>query len=318
MTGKMKILIGYDGSDSAEAALRDLRRAGLPKDCEAVVMTVADVFQPRPIKEVDYIFPMYVPAGVQRAHEHAAKAVAQARDLAERGKVQVTRLFPNWQVSAEACADSPAGALLKRADEWEPDLILVGSHGHTAMGGRLILGSVSQRVLYEARTSVRVARGRVMVDELPVRIVIGLDGSSDSYGVLDEVAARAWPRGSEVRLVVVLDTVMFLTPDPTQPEVVKWFEVDSPNDLDQLTKIFEAAADTLRAAGLSASVVFTKGNPKLALVEEAENWNADSLFVGAKGTRGIDRLLLGSVSATAAARAHCSVEVVRRSSLAKD
>ncbi len=38
MTGKMKILIGYDVSDSAEAALRDLRRAGLPNDCEAVVM----------------------------------------------------------------------------------------------------------------------------------------------------------------------------------------------------------------------------------------------------------------------------------------
>ncbi|MCM3903910.1 MAG: universal stress protein [Pyrinomonadaceae bacterium] len=313
----MKILIGYDGSESAEAALRDLRRAGLPKDCEAVVMTVADVFQPTPTKEVDYVFPMYVPAGVRQAHEHATKAVAQARDLAEKGKAQVARLFPDWQLRAEACADSPAGALLKRADEWKPDLILVGSHGHTAMGGRLILGSVSQRVLYEARTSVRVARGRVMVDELPVRIVIGMDGSSDSYAVLDEVAARNWPRGSEVRLVVVLDTVMFLTPDPAQPEVVKWFEVGNQSDVDQLTKIFEAAAGKLRKAGLTASVVLTKGNPKLVLVEEAEKWNAESLFVGAKGTRGIDRLLLGSVSATAAARAHCSVEVLRRRSVAE-
>lgn len=173
MSGKMRILIGHDGSECAEAALRDLHRAGLPTDCEVLVMTVADVFQPPPIKEVDNTFPMSVSAGVRRAHEHAAKAVAQARDLAERARAQLAMLFPDWQIGAEACADSPAWALIKRADEWKPDLVVVGSHGHPSMGGRLILGSVSQRVLYEARTSVRVARGRVMVDEMPVRIVIG-------------------------------------------------------------------------------------------------------------------------------------------------
>ncbi len=73
----------------------------------------------------------------------------------------------------------------------------------------------------------------------------------------------------------------------------------------------QSAADNLRKAGVSASVLLTKGNPKLALVEEAEHWNAESLFVGVKGARGIDRFLLGSVSATVASRAHCSVEVVR-------
>lgn len=47
MKKKMKILIAYDGSDCAEAALVDLRRAGLPSEVEAVVLTVADVFGPR-------------------------------------------------------------------------------------------------------------------------------------------------------------------------------------------------------------------------------------------------------------------------------
>ena len=307
----MKILIGYDGSDCAEAALRDLRRAGLPNDCEAVVMNVADVFQPPPIKEVDYIFPMYVPAGVKWAHEHAAKAVAQARDLAETGKAQVARLFPDWQVRAEACADSPAGALIKLADDWKPDLLVVGSHGQTSMGGRLIFGSVSQRVLYEARSSVRVARGRVMVDELPVRTVIGFDGSPNSQAALDAVAGRCWPRGSEVRLLTVVDTVLSVAPVPSQPAIVKWFDLTQENDLISLRHTFETLADGLRAVGLSTSVVFKDGNPTQALIEEAATWNADSIFVGAKGTRGIDRFLLGSVSAAVAARAHCSVEVVR-------
>jgi nucleotide-binding universal stress UspA family protein len=47
------------------------------------------------------------------------------------------------------------------------------------------------------------------------------------------------------------------------------------------------------------------------LVEEAEGWGADCVFVGATGLRGAERLLMGSVSAAVAARAHCSVEIVR-------
>ena len=39
----MKILIGYDGSNSADAALSDLKRAGLPHEAEALIISVADV-----------------------------------------------------------------------------------------------------------------------------------------------------------------------------------------------------------------------------------------------------------------------------------
>jgi nucleotide-binding universal stress UspA family protein len=42
----MKILIGYDGSDCAEAALDDLRRAGLPETAEAHILSVAEVWLP--------------------------------------------------------------------------------------------------------------------------------------------------------------------------------------------------------------------------------------------------------------------------------
>jgi len=312
----LRILIGYDGSECAKAALLDLRRAGLPSEAEVIVMAVADVFVPPPDDtEADRTFPRYMPTSISRAHEHAKQEVAQALALAEAAMTQLATLFPHWEIHAESSADSPAWALIKRADQWKPDLIIVGSHGHTATGGRFILGSVSQRVLYEARTSVRVARGRMNGEEMPLRIVVGMDGSPDSYAAVSAVAERSWPKGSEARLVVVLDTVMFLTPDPSAPETVKWFEVANQSDLNQLGKTFKSAADNLRKVGLSSSVILTTGNPKVAIVEEAESWNADSIFVGAKGARGIDRFLLGSVSAAVAARAHCSVEVVRRRSI---
>ena len=38
----MRILIGYDGSESADAALDDLRRAGLPREVEVLIVSVSD------------------------------------------------------------------------------------------------------------------------------------------------------------------------------------------------------------------------------------------------------------------------------------
>ena len=311
MSERMKILIGYDGSECAEAALEDLRRAGLPVEADVLVMTVADVFLPPPIKKED-AFPQNVPAAVRRAHEHAAKEIEQAHDLAQKAKTQLARLFPRWEIRAETCGDSPVWALIKRAYKWKPDLIVVGAHGHSVLGGRLILGSVSLRVLYEAGTTVRVARGRVGVDNLPVRIIVGMDGSTNSQAALNAVAERSWPKGSEVRLIAALDTVLCLGAVSDEDcKTIKWFEVSNEDDLGYLRNAFESLAEKLRTVGLTVSVELKKGDPKQILIEEAETWQADSIFLGAKGMRGIERLLLGSVSAAVAARAHCSVEVVR-------
>jgi nucleotide-binding universal stress UspA family protein len=53
------------------------------------------------------------------------------------------------------------------------------------------------------------------------------------------------------------------------------------------------------------------GEPKSLLIAEAKSWSADCIFMGARGMGRIERFLLGSVSSAVAARAHCSVEVVR-------
>ena len=312
MTDKMKILIAYDGSECADAALEDLKHAGLPKTAEAVVMSLADVFLPPPInEEIDNTFPMYVPAGVKRAHERAERKLKKAESMAKRASEQIKKSFPEWQVTHEALADSPAWAIIRTADQWKPDLVVVGAQGHSVLGGRLILGSVSQRVLYEASCSVRVARGRHRDGDSSLRILIGVDNSPYSNTAVEAVCRREWPTGTEVRLLAVVDTVMAITPDPSQPSVLKWIEVGDEENWDEVRQIFQPSAACLRSAGLDAAVMIRRGNPTNELLEEAETWGADCVFVGAKGMRGIDRLLLGSVSSAVSARAHCSVEVVR-------
>jgi nucleotide-binding universal stress UspA family protein len=69
--------------------------------------------------------------------------------LAFQAAKLVQSLFPAWQVSGEADNGSPVTELITRADEWGADLIVVGSHGRSALG-RFILGSVAQKVVTEA------------------------------------------------------------------------------------------------------------------------------------------------------------------------
>lgn len=299
----MKILIAYDGSEFADAAIRDMANAGLPDDAQAIVYTVADVIVPPEVEPGDEV-PPELPA-VRRAHSRAKQKLNEAEARAREASERLKKDFPNWSVSFEAVAESPAWAIIFKAGEWQANLIVVGSHGKSGLAGRLILGSVSQRVLYEASCSVRV--GRESQNSGPLRIVAGVDGSSHSKAAVHEIAKRRWPAGTEVRLLSVVDTVMLLNDDQN----VKWIEVGNEENMDQVRSLFEPEVEQLRQSGLKAEVVIKRGHPTQQLLDEAENWRAHSIFAGAKGVRGIQKLLLGSVSAAVAARAQCSVEVVR-------
>lgn len=308
----MKILVAYDGSEFADAALADLKRAGLADEAEVLVMSVADVFVPSAVDDGgDNGVPTQIPQPVRRAHERAQHELEHAQVLAGRASERIKALFPHWRVSYHAEADSPAWAVIRKSDEWKPDLIVMGARGHSVFGGRLILGSISQRVLYEARCTVRIARGPLRNTDRPIRLLIGVDNSSDSKAAVEAVCNRNLPAGTEVGLLAVVDTVMAVTPNPSEPSVMKWIEVDDKNNWDQVREIFEPSARKLRRAGLRAEILVRRGDPTDQILEEADTWGADCIFVGAKGSRGIDRLLLGSVSSAVSARAHCSVEVVR-------
>jgi nucleotide-binding universal stress UspA family protein len=63
---------------------------------------------------------------------------------------------------------------------------------------------------------------------------------------------------------------------------------------------------------LSVTTAVLEGDPKRVLPAEADRFAADCIFLGAQGHGRVQRILLGSVSAAVAGRAHCSVEVVRQ------
>ncbi len=307
----MKLLIAYDGSDCSEAAIDDLAQAGLPASGQAMVVSVAETWLP-PKDNAEYLPENpYIEQLVAHYREKAEKLVAETQDLAERGANRVRVALPGWKVTSEGTYGSPAWEVLSRADALKPDLIVVGSHGYSAVG-RLILGSISQKILTEAHCSVRVARGKVEVDEGPNRVVIGFDLSRGAQRAVESVAERTWPTGTVVRLVAVTDPLIVTGIGGVVPMIHESVTEINESEREWIETAAADALAKLTAVGLTASLHILVGNAKTMIVEEAENWNADSIFVGANayGSR-LERFLIGSTSAAVAARAHCSVEVVR-------
>jgi nucleotide-binding universal stress UspA family protein len=294
---RMKILIGYDGSPCAESALADLKRAGLPREVEAMVISVSEEWIPAPasIGGVSTTFP------VDQLEDER-----EATTLAKAAKAAIKTIFPEWDVHAEAATGSPANILIWRADEWRPELIVVGSHGRTALG-RFFFGSVSQKVLHAANCSVRIARGKGKNADEPVRIIVGVDGSKDAESAVKAITTRHWPKGSEARVVAATGAFPPVASEYIVLEAAKWIAAENA----RVSEAVEAALSRLRGIGLGGSSVVKEGDPKHLLCAEAEDWDADCIFVGARGVGRIERMLLGSVSSSVASRAHCSVEVIR-------
>lgn len=310
----MKVLIAYDGSASADTGIEGLQRAGLPTDAHGLVVSIAEVWLPPPSDADGPAETFPVLPGLKRAREQAARILKDAQAVAERGDKFVQKHFPGWRVKYEVGNGSPAFEILNRADEWKPDLIVVGSQGRTALG-RFVLGSVSQKVLTEASTSVRIARRMTGSGSSGERIVVGIDGSKGSQAAIRAVGRRRWTPGSEVRLVVAQDLIKASPASMLIPSVRNFVHEVNEDERFQEKKIVEAAGKDLRDnldERVSVSAIIANGDPKQVLVRHAEEFGADCIFTGATGfSNRIERFVLGSVSAAVAARAHCSVEVVR-------
>jgi nucleotide-binding universal stress UspA family protein len=291
MTNRMKILVAYDGSECADSALDDLRRSGLKSDAQIKVLSVLENWLPPP-------------SSVELLELIDRDQIYQK--LAQAGALRLRSMEAGWDVNSESGAGSPGTVIIEKAEQWGADLIVVGSHGRTGLG-RLFFGSISQKVLHDAHCSVRVARGQLEETDTSVRLIIGFDGSKDSKAAIEAVVARKWPGGSEARIVNATWMLPQHTSQRMHGQITEWMIEEKA----RINRMVEEAAGKLYASGLRTETVVKEGAPKLVLVEEAESWEADCIFVGARGMSRIDRFLLGSVSSAVAARAHCSVEVVR-------
>jgi nucleotide-binding universal stress UspA family protein len=156
--------------------------------------------------------------------------------------------------------------------------------------------------------------GNVKSMKKAMKILLAVDGSEAGLVAVEETARTPWPEGSMVRIVSVTDI-----PFPTQ----QWAMPMPTGSYEKLERSFEerSAENTAQAmarfgeiAGAQTEMTARtlKGDPKIAILDEAERWGADLIVVGTHGYNAMERLWLGSVSRAVASHAKCSVEIARR------
>ncbi|MFM8396008.1 MAG: universal stress protein, partial [Acidobacteriota bacterium] len=302
MVEKIRVLIGFDGSPSARAMLDDLHWAGLPDQVEAEVVTVAETWFPLPASL----------GGVETGFaRESMTGVDKAKRLAGEAHDYLKRLFPRWRLSYAAASGSPSAILLGQAENWHPDLLVVGAHGLTGVGG-LLLGNVAQKISTEAHCPVRIARGQERAATDPLRLLVGIDGSPGAEAAVGAVARRHWPAGTEIRIVNALwnlppPTIGLEQHETMALQISEWVAQENA----RIAEMIAQARKRFEAKGLAVSVSVREADPKRLLIEEAVNWKAETIFLGARGRGRLERMLLGSVSAAIVQRAPCSVEIVR-------
>lgn len=238
------------------------------------------------------------------------EALARAESIAMDAATCLRNLFPHWRIRYEAHGESPAWALINKAEEWKADLIIVGAHGYSGLSR--FMGSVSQLVLMQAPCSVRVTRPRVnAVPQENLKMIIGVDGSPGAEKALSVVQGREWPLKTEVRVLAALHPHLSLQMSHLVPPDVRATRPVTGLERQAVNQMVESLVDRLNGKQLQVAAHVREGDPKHVLVAEAETWKADCIFLGARGLSPLRRFLLGSVSMAVAARAHCSVEVVR-------
>ncbi|SPS00073.1 universal stress protein [Cupriavidus taiwanensis] len=144
------------------------------------------------------------------------------------------------------------------------------------------------------------------------RILLAIDGSRSSLDALEQAVSMALATHAEVSAMFVVDDNDLLF--EISPRDRPWQLADV---IAYGKRVLAHAGGRLSAAGVrwSSRLVKTPGSPAkiaAAIIAEADHWSADLIVMGTHGHRGVQRIVLGSVSEHVISKTVRPVLLVRR------
>lgn len=286
-----RVVVATDGSPDARAAVAVAVAFPWPARSQGQAV----VARPRPALVAEW------PAGVRTVVDESFHRIAAAAQQVLRRRWPTAEVVVRDRPPAEAILGEARGA----------DAIVVGSRGHGALG-RLLLGSVSREVVRRATCATLVVKGRSR--ELR-RWVVGLDGSANARRAVAFVAGLQVPRGGQVTLVRVLEPMRVgsigLMPAAVRGRLAGQMAAAREEQTRAAGRELTTAGAVLKRAGWSVRHAIRWGIPVDELLAALRAADGDVLVVGARGTGGVARLLLGSVAEGILSRARVPVLLVR-------
>jgi nucleotide-binding universal stress UspA family protein len=285
----VKILYATDGGAPAKQALALLERVAAPEKTDVTVVTVG----------------------------RSVKSMVEGENLAPNDILgsAVTRLQDAGFAADQRLLDGrPAQAILEEITHGGFEVTVVGA-GNRSRLGRLLMGSVSTKVLHASPISLMIVH-RFSDPEQAVRVLFATDGSSHADVALNQIIGFMDPSSCEIDAVSVAEHLMpvislpipregYATGAATPEQEQEWMATAE--------RFASGAATKLQAAGFKSSARARLGAPTLQLLDEVDDVHADLVVVGSRGLGAMQRAVLGSVSDQMVRHAPATL-VARRSS----
>lgn len=293
-----RVLVPTDFSDAARRAYEQALALSLSGEVEILLFHSL----PSPI-------PMFSPMGeaglaglaevgplldnyTQRLREDAARLIADLKSKA-RANVSV-------ETAIEETLE-PHAAILAKAQSWNADLIVMGTHGRGGLE-KLLMGSVASKLLHRSDRHVMLLRSdsTLFASEKDAgKILVPVDFSSHSHRAL----AFARYLSSRYRASLHLLHVVELLHTPLKPGGLS-SQLEETKGLRE--KYLEALRDMLGET--PGEVTVADGSPAGGILWWREKLDARLVVMGSRGLTGLERVLVGSAAETVAR--FCEVPVV--------
>jgi nucleotide-binding universal stress UspA family protein len=324
-----RILVPFDGSKRAEAVLPYVRR--LASTYESNVSLLRAVEFDESTLPVEYVGPM--------VEVIANEARQKLRDRAQGYLSGIEESFDGVQVDQVVSLDDPVAAITSESSkDFLKTLVAMSTHGRTGIG-RLIVGSVTDKVLHGSSNPMLIVRPEVDEDQLereswrkgeafsihierpdiPVQdfegtadiqtLIVPLDDSETSEKSLDTAIDLAQRIEAKLLLIRVASSTMQMSMASEwpagYPDILTAVEDASKGYL--LLKIEE-----LKQQGVEkVEYMVLVGDAAANIVETAEQNPNSMIIMTSKGRAGLGRAILGSVADRVVATSTAPVLLVR-------
>ena len=273
------VVVGVDGSDqSLEALDWAVQEASYHQRPLHILFALSDS--------------PYVEISRHAQRERAAEMLGRLADRARDGGAILITTACELEAPVDAILDASRGA----------DLVVVGSRGHTIVGGWLV-GSVSMHVSRHAASPVAVVRSQH--DLAARRVVVGVDGSGPSEPALGFAFEEAHRRGAPLLVIRSEEETVPLLGLGVAPVVF----VEEEREVFERELADQVAPWCEKYPDVAVSTDLRTGHATNVLTDAS--LSAVLVVVGSRGRGGFSGALMGSVSQGVLHHARCTVVVVR-------
>jgi nucleotide-binding universal stress UspA family protein len=259
-----RIMVPLDGSRLAEVVLPYTEELAAKLGSEIILLSVAESMESEEYHRHQISIERVVEATRQHAERYLDKS--QARPIVIRPVVVVGH---------------PAEQIVGYAEKQDIDLIIMSTHGRSGIG-LWALGSMANKVVRAIERPVvlirtRGARPDVREKDIWDRMLVSLDGSTESEAVLPYVTELAARLKAEITLLRAL------------PVHFHHLYADAEGYLQQV-------AGDIEARGVTVRIEIRVGGAAEEIVRMADQSQADVVAMSTHGRSGLTRWALGSVA----------------------